>query len=84
MMKNNFISALLSATTALFFVSCGASDGETSTSSESVDVTAMETVDCPMGFNPDTLMVSEGAVLFYVAELVRNGSFGSLCSDSGY
>ena len=74
MMKNIFISALLSATTALFSVSCGESGGEVSTQPESVCDMAMEVADCPMGFNPDTLSVTEG--------VVKNGQFFSTLLNS--
>ena len=62
MMRLHFISALLSAATTLFFISCSGGEEDNAASSESSAETLQEEVIYPMGFNPDTLSVTEGSV----------------------
>lgn len=74
MKRNIFISALLSAATALFLVSCGGSGDQASEAAENVVEVAPEPQSHPMGFNPDTLDVTEGKV--------KNGQFFSTLLNS--
>lgn len=74
MKKNNFISALLSAATVLFAASCGQSEPEDHASAEIALEEASEQKVFPMGFNPDTLSVTEGKV--------KNGQFFSTLLNS--
>ena len=62
MKRNIFISSLLSAATALFFVSCGSSVQQDTDAVETLVEVASEPENHPMGFNPDTLSVTEGQV----------------------
>ena len=62
MKRNIFISSLLSAATALFFVSCGSSAQQDTDAVETLVEVASEPENHPMGFNPDTLSVTEGQV----------------------
>lgn len=62
MKRHIFISALLSAATALFAVSCGGPSQQDSEPSAVVVEEVVETEIHPMGFNPDTLSVTEGTV----------------------
>ena len=62
MNKKNFISALLSVVTTLIFVSCTGASEEASMPLEELPETVCEPEFHPMGFNPDTLRVTEGKV----------------------
>ena len=74
MTTNNFISALLSVVTALFAMSCGQSSQEEPVAAEIALETLTEQEKFPMGFNPDTLSVTEGKV--------KNGQFFSTLLNS--
>lgn len=74
MTTNNFISALLSVATALFAMSCGQSSQEEPVAAEIALETLTEQEKFPMGFNPDTLSVTEGKV--------KNGQFFSTLLNS--
>ena len=74
MKKNTFISALLSATTLFFAISCGESGQNDSDAAGTAVETLSDEELYPMGFNPDTLMVTEGNV--------KNGQFFSTLLNS--
>ena len=62
MKRNLIISALLSAATALFFISCGESSQQESEPAQTILEEMIQPEIHPMGFNPDTLSVTEGTV----------------------
>lgn len=74
MKKNIFISALLSATTLFFAISCGESGQNGSESAVNAVETLSDEELYPMGFNPDTLSVTTGKV--------KNGQFFSTLLNS--
>lgn len=74
MKRNIFISALLSVATVLFAMSCGQSSQEEQAVVETAHETVPEQENFPMGFNPDTLSVTEGKI--------KNGQFFSTLLNS--